>query len=199
MTTAFIASTQPPNPKMPTDTEPANAALPTLDPQAQELARLKALVATQAEEILYVKKQAGMRCGASRAQTTKFEALSGDYAKLLEANAELLEANTEPATAARHRIEALSRDHAKLQEKHAELGAKYTGTLEQLAEARQRELDFNSSVRRGFQAALTQMLRDNDLQPGRGWRVLKSESRGLVLANARLCHRNDGVPHHQRQ
>jgi hypothetical protein len=54
MTTAFIASTQPPNPKMPTDTEPANAALPTLDPQAQELARLKALVATQAEEILYV-------------------------------------------------------------------------------------------------------------------------------------------------
>ena len=80
MTTAFIASTQPPNPKMPTDTEPANAALPTLDPQAQELARLKALVATQAEEILYVKKQAGMRCGASRA---KFEALSGDYAKLL--------------------------------------------------------------------------------------------------------------------
>ena len=210
MTTAFIASTQPPNPKMPTDTEPANAALPTLDPQAQELARLKALVATQAEEILYVKKQAGMRCGASRAQTTKFEALSGDYAKLLEANAELLEANTEPATAAlpildpqahplddyldpqaqelerlkalvarqalrhavvtkqagrrsvdaramRDRIEALSRDHAKLQEK-------YTGTLEQLAEARQRELDFNSSVRRGFQAALTQMLRDNDLQ-----------------------------------
>jgi len=177
---------------MPTDTEPANAALPTLDPQAQELARLKALVATQAEEILYVKKQAGMRCGASRAQTTKFEALSGDYAKLLEANAELLEANTEPATAAlpildpqahplddyldpqapelerlkalvarqalrhavvtkqagkrsvdaramRDRIEALSRDHAKLQEK-------YTGTLEQLAEARQRELDFNSSV-----------------------------------------------------
>jgi len=85
MTTAFIASTQPPNPKMPTDTEPANAALPTLDPQAQELARLKALVATQAEEILYVKKQAAMRCGASRAQTTKFEALSGDYAKLLEA------------------------------------------------------------------------------------------------------------------
>ena len=202
----FIASTQPPNPKMPTDTEPANAALPTLDPQAQELARLKALVATQAEEILYVKKQAAMRCGASRAQTTKFEALSGDYAKLLEANAELLEANTEPATAAlpildpqaqelerlkalvarqalrhavvtkqagrrsvdaramRDRIEALSRDHAKLQEKHAELGAKYTGTLEQLAEARQRELDFNSSVRRGFQAALTQMLRDNDLQ-----------------------------------
>ena len=177
---------------MPTDTEPANAALPTLDPQAQELARLKALVATQAEDILYVKKQAGMRCGASRAQTTKFEALSGDYAKLLEANAELLEANTEPATAAlpildpqahplddyldpqapelerlkalvarqalrhavvtkqagkrsvdaramRDRIEALSRDHAKLQEK-------YTGTLEQLAEARQRELDFNSSV-----------------------------------------------------
>jgi len=217
MTTAFIASTQPPNPKMPTDTEPANAALPTLDPQAQELARLKALVATQAEEILYVKKQAAMRCGASRAQTTKFEALSGDYAKLLEANAQLLEANTEPATAAlpildpqahprddyldpqaqelerlkalvarqalrhavvtkqagrrsvdaramRDRIEALSRDHAKLQEKHAELGAKYTGTLEQLAEARQRELDFNSSVRRGFQAALTQMLRDNDLQ-----------------------------------
>ena len=199
MTTAFIASTQPPNPKMPTDTEPANAALPTLDPQAQELARLKALVATQAEEILYVKKQAAMRCGASRAQTTKFEALSGDYAKLLEANAQLLEANTEPATAAlpildpqahplddyldpqaqelerlkalvarqalrhavvtkqagrrsvdaramRDRIEALSRDHAKLQEKHAELGAKYTGTLEQLAEARQRELDFNSSV-----------------------------------------------------
>jgi hypothetical protein len=121
MTTAFIASTQPPNPKMPTDTEPANAALPTLDPQAQELARLKALVATQAEEILYVKKQAGMRCGASRAQTTKFEALSGDYAKLLEANAELLEAN-------------------------AELQRKYIDTLEKLAEARQRELDFNSSV-----------------------------------------------------
>ena len=121
MTTAFIASTQPPNPKMPTDTEPANAALPTLDPQAQELARLKALVATQAEEILYVKKQAAMRCGASRAQTTKFEALSGDYAKLLEANAELLEAN-------------------------AELQRKYIDTLEKLAEARQRELDFNSSV-----------------------------------------------------
>jgi len=121
MTTSFIASTQPPNPKTPTDTEPANAALPTLDPQAQELARLKALVATQAEEILYVKKQAGMRCGASRAQTTKFEALSGDYAKLLEANAELLEANTE-------------------------LQAKYIDTLEKLAEARQRELDFNSSV-----------------------------------------------------
>ena len=117
---------------MSSDAEPATAALPILDPQAQELERLKALVARQALRHAVVTKQAGRRSVDARAM--------------------------------RDRIEALSRDHAKLQEKHAELGAKYTGTLEQLAEARQRELDFNSSVRRGFQAALTQMLRDNDLQ-----------------------------------
>ena len=100
------------------DAEPATAALPILDPQAhplddyldpqaQELERLKALVARQALRHAVVTKQAGKRSVDARAM--------------------------------RDRIEALSRDHAKLQEK-------YTGTLEQLAEARQRELDFNSSV-----------------------------------------------------
>ena len=100
------------------DAEPATAALPILDPQAhplddyldpqaQELERLKALVARQALRHAVVTKQAGRRSVDARAM--------------------------------RDRIEALSRDHAKLQEK-------YTGTLEQLAEARQRELDFNSSV-----------------------------------------------------
>ena len=105
---------QPPNPKMPSDSQPAAADLPIIDPLAQQVELLKAVVASKAEEILEIKKQAGMRCAASRATATKFE--------------------------------ALSRDHAKLLQEKTELSAKYTGTLEQLVEARQRELDFNSSV-----------------------------------------------------
>ena len=60
---------------MPSNTEPAAAALPILEPLAQQVELLKAVVATQAEDIMYVKKQAGMRCAASRATATKFEAL----------------------------------------------------------------------------------------------------------------------------
>ena len=47
MTTAFIASPQPPNPKMPSNTEPAAAALPILEPLAQQVELLKAVVASK--------------------------------------------------------------------------------------------------------------------------------------------------------
>ena len=56
---------------MPSHSEPAAAALPILDPQAQELAFLRATVGGQAEQILELKQQAGMRCAASRAMATK--------------------------------------------------------------------------------------------------------------------------------
>ena len=99
---------------MPSGSQPAAAALPILEPLAQQVELLKAVVASQAEQILEIRKQAGTRCAASRATATK--------------------------------CEALGREHAKLLQEKTELNAKYTGTLEQLAEAQQRELDRKSSV-----------------------------------------------------
>ena len=89
MTTAFIASNQPPNPKMPSDSEPTTAALPNLDPLAQELALLKTCNARQSDQIKQLQQQAGRRCSDSRALKESSEALSGDYARLLEETAEL--------------------------------------------------------------------------------------------------------------
>ena len=99
---------------MPSNSEPAAAALPNLDPQAQQVELLKACNARQSEHIIELQQQAGMRSVDSRA----------------------LKASRE----------ALNRDHAKLLQETTELKAKYIDTLEKLAEARQRELDFNSSV-----------------------------------------------------
>ena len=74
---------------MPSNTEPAAAALNTLDPQAQELAFLRACTQGQADKIKQLQSEAGKRCSNSRALKESSEVLSGDHARLLKMHAEL--------------------------------------------------------------------------------------------------------------
>ena len=94
MTTAFIASnlTQPttqPHPKMPSDSEPAAAALPNLQPLEEQLALLKACNAHLTDEIKRLQRDAAARGRDPRALKESREALSDNYARLLQENAEL--------------------------------------------------------------------------------------------------------------